>query len=126
MMKPTTYMGLGVLFLFSGFGLAAGDVHPSVNATVMTCGLILILRGVRLRRHGEEALKCDERTRKLGAWAATYSWFATLMATSILYWLDYLDILKLQPEIIYGTIVMFMSFSMLAFRWVLAWKGDVS
>ncbi|MFH1836169.1 MAG: hypothetical protein ABH851_08275 [Methanobacteriota archaeon] len=127
MMDKTVYrFGAGMIFLFMGLSLSLKDYNPAVGAATMTFGLIYILNAVKVKVHGQAAVKGDERTRKLGAWAATYSWFATLMGVSILYWLVRLGRVDLAAEDVLGILILFMTFSLLFFRMVVAHKGDVS
>jgi len=124
--KPTYLIGLGILFMAMGIGLSFKEIHPAAGAATKAFGLIYVLQAVRVKRHGEEASKGDERTRKIGAWAASYSWFLTLLALSVLYWLLHLKVISLSPEDVAASLMLFMAFSLILFRWVLSRKGDVS
>jgi hypothetical protein len=124
--KPAYMMGLGILFLSMGIGLSFGDIHPAAGAATTAFGLIYVLQSVRMKRNGEDALRGDERTRRIGAWAASYSWFLTLLALSALFWLIHLKAVALGPEDVAASMMLLMVFSLLFFRWMLSRKGDVA
>ncbi len=124
--RPTYLTGMGILFITMGIGLSSNDINPAVGAATTAFGLIYVLRAVRLRRDGEDALRGDERTRKLGAWAASYSWFLTLVTLSVMFWLLHLGLIRLNPEDVTASMMLLMVFSLLFFRWMLSRKGDVA
>ena len=123
-MKNSYRMLLGAMFVAFGVAMQITDTQPIISAAVMAAGLVYMIRGVRIFRRGEEAYKGDERTRKIGAFASAYSWFLTLMAMVVLFWLDYLNVISLTVQYVLGIMIFFIIFSMLGFRWHLARKGD--
>jgi len=95
-----------------------------VPLVLFSFGAMMLAYALRVIRHGDEP-KHDERTRKLGAFAASWSWFLTLLAISVLFWLDYLEIFRFSSQELIGFTLFFMVFTMIAFRWHLARKGDL-
>lgn len=126
MKKPTYLTGIGALFLFMGLSISFSDASPAVGAAITSFGLIYVLRGVQVARLGEQALRGDERTRKVGAWAASYSWFMTLLTLNIIFWLDRLELVSVKTGDVLGFLILFMTFSLLFFRLVFSRKGDVN
>lgn len=118
-------MLLGALLMVSGVVVQVADAQPVVSTVMMVAGMVYILKAAKISRHGEESMKGDERTRKIGAFASAYSWFLTLIAMTVLFWLDYLSVVALTIQHALGILIFFMVLSLLAFRWHLIRKGDV-
>jgi len=75
------------------------------------------------RKKDPEASLTDERTVKLGSMAASYSWVATFVLVSMLYWIYYLKIVDLPGEIAVAIIFAFMAATILISRFYLNKKG---
>jgi hypothetical protein len=78
-----------------------------------------------LRVRHPDRYKKDERTNRIGAYAASYSWFVTYLAVAILYLLDYTGYLRVPASVAISTIFALMAVTIIAFRWHLSLKGDV-
>lgn len=67
----------------------------------------------------------DERTKKLGAFAAAYSWMLTLIVISLIFWIDHLNLYILtvkETVLITGAV---MIFSQIFVQLFFMRKGDV-
>ena len=67
----------------------------------------------------------DERTKKLGAFAAAYSWMLTLIVISVIFWIDHLNLYILtvkETVLITGAV---MIFSQIFVQLFFMRKGDV-
>jgi uncharacterized membrane protein len=90
-----------------------------VATTVIICIIILFAKKMR------SAYVRDERTKKLGAFAAAYSWMFTLITVSFLFWIDHLGIYLFavnEVSLITGAV---MIFSQILAQWYFMRKGDV-
>ena len=101
--------------------LAGPDTAVSVGWSVLTVFLLLVY----LKGRYPERYQKDERTKKIGAYAASYSWFATFIAVAALYWLDYLGYAKMPGGVALAMVFALMAFTIVFFRWFFSRKGDV-
>ena len=79
----------------------------------------------KMKKRTADMPESDERTKKLGAYAATYSWLITLVLIAVLFGVDYFNIFKLTVTQALGTTLFVMVLSMNVFRWYFGRKGDV-
>ena len=96
----------------------------SVSAVISIIIAAIIVGFVRLKRTADVP-ESDERTKKLGAYAATYSWLLTLVLIALLFWVDYFNLFKLTVTQALGTTLFVMVLSMNVFRWYFGKRGDV-
>jgi peptidoglycan biosynthesis protein MviN/MurJ (putative lipid II flippase) len=104
--------------------LWSGANTISVSAAMSMIIAVLIVWVVRSKRTAELP-EADERTKKLGAYAATYSWLLTLVLIAVLFWVDYFSVVALTVAQALGTTLFVMVLSMNVFRWYFSRKGDV-
>jgi hypothetical protein len=104
--------------------LWSGANTVSVSAMMSLIIAVLIVWVVRLKRT-VDVPESDERTKKLGAYAATYSWLLTLVLIAVLFWVDYFTVVTLTVAQALGTTLFVMVLSMNVFRWYFSGKGDV-
>ncbi|MBN1455956.1 MAG: hypothetical protein JW945_06880 [Methanomicrobia archaeon] len=96
----------------------------SVSMVISMIIAVLLAWFVRWRRMGELPER-DERTKKLGAYAATYSWLVTLVLIAVLFWVDYLAVVKLTVTQVLSVTLLVMVLSLNLFRWYFSRRGDV-
>jgi len=97
----------------------------SVSALISIVIAIILVSFIRWRR-ASGTPESDERTKKLGAYAAaTYSWLLTLVLIAMLFWIDYFSVFKLTVAQALGTTLFVMVLSMNVFRWYFSRRGDV-
>jgi hypothetical protein len=96
----------------------------SASMLISMITAVLVIWFVRWKQTGELPDR-DERTKKLGAYAATYSWLVTLVLIAVLFWVDYLAVVKLTVTQVLGVTLLVMVLSLNLFRWYLLRWGDV-
>jgi hypothetical protein len=104
--------------------LWSGANTVSVSAVISMIIAVLVVWVVRWKRTVDVPER-DERTKKLGAYAATYSWLLTLVLIAVLFWVDYFMVVELTVAQALGTTLFAMVLSMNVFRWYFSRKGDV-
>jgi hypothetical protein len=104
--------------------LWSGANTVSVSAMMSMIIAVLIVWVVRWKRT-VDVPESDERTRKLGAYAATYSWLLTLVLIAVLFWVDYFTVVTLTVAQALGATLFVMVLSMNVFQWYFSGKGDV-
>jgi peptidoglycan/LPS O-acetylase OafA/YrhL len=119
----------GVIFLAVGlFQMILMPVSAGGNyaAAYISAGTVmLIFAGLRLYR-GEKDYLQDERTRKIGAYGLSWSWFLTFIALFVIFWSYYLHIWSPDAGTLCVLLILFMGISAAAFRWWLFRKGDLA
>lgn len=118
-----------ILQIGAGFLLAAAGILLPITGTLtdtaassalISVGTVMITFGVLNHRRFGDEIETDERTRKIGGEAASWSWFATLILLCIIFWANKLG--GFTPDIegvILGTIL-FMALTGAAFSWYFA------
>jgi len=118
----------GIALLFAGLSeMLFMPVDEPGNTAIpfVTFGFILVfLAGARLYRDDNNFLQ-DERTRKIGAYGLSWSWFLTFIVLFGFFWLDYLGIYKPDAEALSVILILLMGVSAKVFQWYLFRKGDV-
>ncbi|MCZ7400564.1 MAG: hypothetical protein O8C62_13005 [Candidatus Methanoperedens sp.] len=98
---------------------------PSIIISgLMAGGLASTINGIYSHsKYGVQA-ESDERTRKISASAATYSWFITLTFVGVLFNLDYFGLLGMTVEKALSIIILVMIGTLILFYAYFARKGD--
>ena len=122
------FMGMalvGVVMVVAGLlGILSGAI-PDQGGILITCGLIMVFVGGIWLARSEDRRIVDERSQKIGSYGTAYSWYITFMAVILFYWLDMLDLLKVEASTILGSLMVLMIFSALFFQWYYNRQGDV-
>ncbi|WP_048198227.1 hypothetical protein [Methanocella arvoryzae] len=121
-----------VLFLALGLAVAAmgiaawalaGEGSQQWAISGVVAGLIMALAGAAgalgKRRGG------DERTAKLSAYAASWSWFSAVVVTSALFLLNYYGVVKADSNQALGLILLTLLGTMVAFNAYYRTRGDI-
>ncbi len=99
---------------------------PSIFISgLMAGGLASTINGIYSHsKYGVQA-ESDERTRKISASAATYSWFITLTFVGVLNFLNYFSPLEITVAKVLSIIIFVMIGTLILFYAYFARKGDV-
>jgi drug/metabolite transporter (DMT)-like permease len=117
---------IGALMLISGIVsilLTAGEA--GIGSMLTAAGIVFLFTGIiNHRKYGDEP-ESDERSKKIGAYGLSYAWLTGLLFMFGLFWLDYLNLLRLsaQNTLVFSILVLALSavcYQMWFFR-----KGDV-
>lgn len=117
---------VGPVLLLGGIllGIFWQGIDPIIVSVVTAMGAAFIVSGIRMMKYGD-AYKGDERIRKIGAYAAAYSWWLTYVAIAILYLVEYLNIATLSVEGVLGILLFTTALCQIVIRWVLMRRGDI-
>jgi len=129
MEKKTRYIlwtVMGALWLLAGIaGTVTGRQDATVAGMFITCGVIILVFSLGRAMRTDEGPEQDERTRRIGAYGITYSWFVTLVYLFALFWAQNAGLFALSsPDVILSSILL-MAISAKAFQWWFFRKGDV-
>jgi Na+/H+ antiporter NhaD/arsenite permease-like protein len=124
----TVLLIFGIALLIGGLGellFIPGDDPGSTAISFVTFGIVLVfLAGARLF-HDETDFLQDERTRKIGAYGLSWSWFLTFIMLFGFFWLDYFGIYKPDAGTLAVILILMMGVSAKVFQWYLFRKGDL-
>ncbi len=118
-----------ILQIGAGFLLAAAGILLPITGTLtdtaassalISVGTVMVTFGVLNHRRFGDEIETDERTRKIGGEAASWSWFATLILLCALFWANELELIAIDIRSAFAVLLFFMVFSAAAFSWCLA------
>jgi len=105
--------------------LLTGSVEQGIGSSLIASGtVVIIFATAKLFRSGDGPEQ-DERTRRIGAWGISYSWFVTFMSLFVLFWLDVLGVVVLDVGLVLMILMLEMALSVRIFQWYFFRKGDV-
>lgn len=117
----------GILLISLGiFFQLAGLANEIISQIFITAGAMMAVIGVIHFNKSGAGLTQDERTRQLGSRALSYSWLITLVIVNMIFWVDYLDIIKVTLSQGLGIILFTMVLSAGILQWILKRKGIVN
>ena len=116
----------GIVLLAAGlWQMLTGSGDESFAGYAVSMGFIMVfLAGTRLLRDESYHMQ-DERTRKIGAYGLSYSWFVTFLVLFAVFWLDYFGIPLPDAGSLSILLILLMGISAKGFQIWLFRKGDV-
>ena len=124
-MKQNTKINIVRLALASAIiGLLAWKGFTAENIIIgLNIVILMVLITYTRKKYPERYMK-DERTRKLSAYAASWSWLITFITVTILFWIDYVKYIDFSASQMINIIFWLMLSSLMIARWVVFSKGD--
>jgi len=123
LIKASTWMGYIVMI---GLGIALAIFEWSDgNATLAVLFCVVIFTANFFGYLGMEKPSQDERARKIGTFAATYSWFITLVAMCFLFIWDVALNVHMSVARFLGITILIMVASMMVINAYKGCRGDV-
>ena len=127
-MKPRNFyrIVIGALMIVSAIITILFTEGEAVIGTILLCaGLAFLITGIsRHRKYGDDP-ESDERSKKIGAYGLSYAWLTGLFFMFALFWLDYLNILRLSAQNALAFSVIVLTLSAVIYQTWLFRKGDV-
>ena len=103
--------------------LTAGEAI--INTMLLAAGFAFLITGIsRHRKYGDDP-ESDERSKKIGAYGITYAWLTGLFFIFGLFWLDYLNVLRLSTQNALALSVIVLALSAVIYQTYLFRKGDI-
>ena len=120
-------MAAGSILLI--WGITEILLNPSGDSILPTvllaAGLAFLVTGVSRRRKYGEGAEHDERSKRIGAWGLSYSWYLSLTFMWILFLLGHFGVVTFTVGKALGASLVVMTISAVAFQLYLSRKGDV-
>jgi len=101
---------IGVLMVASGLVsiiLITGETV--IGSILLVAGLIFLIRGISWHLRDGDSPESDERSKKIGAYGLSYAWLTGLFFMFGLFWLDYLNIVRLGTQVALALSIMLFS-----------------
>jgi hypothetical protein len=99
--------------------------ETGIGSSLIASGTVVIIFVTAKLFRSVEGPEQDERTRRIGAWGISYSWFVTFMSLFVLFWLDVLGVFALDVHLVLMILMLEMALSVRIFQWYFFRKGDV-
>jgi len=127
-MKPRNMYRIiiGALMLISGIVsmvLTAGEAN--IGSMLIAAGIVFLVAGINNHRKYGNDPESDERSKKIGAYGLSYAWLTGLFFMFGLFWLDYLNVLRLSGQNALALSILVLALSAVIFQIYLFRKGDV-
>ncbi|HDR72628.1 MAG TPA: hypothetical protein ENN85_01730 [Methanoculleus sp.] len=111
--------------LFQSLTMPAGALGTIAGSAIATGFVMMLLAGARLLK-GESHSMQDERTKRIGAWGLSYSWFLTFLAMFAVFWLDHLGTASPDAGTLSVVFILLMGLSAKLFQSYRFRRGDVA
>lgn len=109
----------GILLLLGSFYHFSGLTNNIISFIVITAGItIVVVKTFQLNKFGAGVYQ-DERTRKISSRGISYSWLLTFLTLNLLFWIDILDVAKIELNQGIGIIIFVMIISAALFKYIL-------
>lgn len=111
--------------------LALFSVIPFYNGNystwsfLVTMGLVLIISNLIYIKRWDSYYKKDERTKKIAAFAALYSWTITMLGLTVVYFMTKMQFIKFSFEDFLSFLILFMVASLYIFYYYFSSKWDI-
>lgn len=116
---------LGILCTLIGISLLISDlVNSTIAYAVINTGTIVTIAAYKVSRQ-KNATAHDERSRAIGAKAASYSWMLTYFLVAILVWLVEFNWFNLTLQMVLGLLLAQMSVTLLVYKWWFNNHGEI-
>jgi hypothetical protein len=117
---------VGILMLISGLvsvGLASGEFV--IGSVLLVGGIVFLSVGLTRHFRNGESVESDERSKKIGAYGLSYAWLTGLFFMFALFWLDYLNFLRLGTLVALALSIVVLALSARVYQVYLFRKGDI-
>lgn len=117
---------IGALMLISGIiSIVLTDGEATIGSMLIATGIVFLITGIsRHRRYGDDP-ESDERSKKIGAYGLSYAWLTGLFFMFGLFWLDYLNVIRLSAQNALAFSILVLALSAMIYQAYLFRKGDV-
>jgi hypothetical protein len=117
---------IGVLMVVSGFVSVIITSGEAITGSILLiAGITFLLSGIIRHKKYGDGPESDERSKKIGAYGLSYAWLTGLFFMFGLFWLDYLNIVKLGTQIALALSIVVLALSARLYQVYLFRKGDI-
>jgi hypothetical protein len=105
--------------------LVLAEDEAVTGSILLVAGLVFLITGITRHIRDGENPESDERSKKIGAYGLSYAWMTGLFFMFGLFWLDYLNIVRLGTQIALALSVVVLALSARLFQVYLFRREDV-
>jgi hypothetical protein len=117
---------IGTLMAVSGLvSLVLAEGEAVIGSILLVAGLVFLTTGITRHIRDCESPESDERSKKIGAYGLSYAWLTGLFFMFGLFWLDYLNIVRLGTQIALALSIVILALSARLYQMYLFRRGDV-
>jgi hypothetical protein len=127
-MKPRNFyrIVIGVLMIISGSISLLLTADEAIIGTMLLCaGIAFLVTGITRHRKYDDNPESDERSKKIGAYGLSYAWLTGLLFMFGLFWLDYLNMIRLSAQNALALSIVVLALSAVIYQTYLIRKGDI-
>jgi ACR3 family arsenite efflux pump ArsB len=117
---------IGVLMGVSGLvSMIMTPGETIIGTILLVAGIPFLLTGIIRHTKFDNGPESDERSKKIGAYGLSYAWLTGLFFMFVLFWLDYLNIVRLGTQIALALSIVVLALSARLYQIYLFRRGDV-
>jgi hypothetical protein len=117
---------IGALMLISGVVfITVSPGEPVIGSFLILGGLAFFITGMIRQRRYRGSMESDERSRRIGAYGLSYAWLTGIFFMFVLFWVDYLAVLRLSAGVALALSIVVLAISALIYQVYLFRKGDI-
>jgi hypothetical protein len=117
---------IGTLMVVSGLvSLILAEREAVIGLILLVAGLVFLTTGITRHIRDCESPESDERSKKIGAYGLSYAWLTGLFFMFGLFWLDYLNIVRLGTQIALALSIVILALSARLYQMYLFRRGDI-
>ncbi len=115
-----------ILIFISFMMMMFTQVDTRITSTMLNVGMVILAAIFIRKMRSKGQVEKDERTKKIGAWALSYSWLAIIFMISILFWIHEFNWAVLTVKQTLGILLFTAVITMLLFQAYFKHRGDVN
>ena len=117
---------IGALMLITGVVfLTLSSSEPVIGSFLIFGGVAFFITGIIRQQRYRDGPETDERLRRIGAYGLSYAWLTGIFFMFMLFWADYLGMLKLNAQVALALSIVVLALSAPIYQIYLFRKGDV-
>jgi hypothetical protein len=117
---------VGILMLISGLvSIVLRSGEFVIGPILLVGGIAFLSVGITRHFRDGERPESDERSKKIGAFGLSYGWLTGLFFMFALFWLDYLNFLRLGTQVALALSIVVLALSARVYQIYLFRKGDI-
>jgi hypothetical protein len=118
---------IGALMIASGIvSIVLTPGEAVIGTILLVAGCAFLFTGIARHRKDGDGPESDERAKKIGAYGLSYAWLTGLLFMFALFWLDYLNLLRLGAQLALVLSILVLAISARLYQAYLFRQGDVS
>jgi hypothetical protein len=116
---------IGVMMVASGLiSIILTTGETVIGSILLVAGLVFLIPGITRHLRDGESPESDERSKKIGTFGLSYVWLTGLFFMFGLFWLDYLNIIRLGTQVALALSIVVLALSARLYQMFLFRRGN--